>query len=117
MKKKQGRKSPEDVVDAETMSDVYISNIVTNPGSDSPIQYLEERGTGHATVLGSKQRATGIREVVRDHATDNAFKSFRSRIAGAVQAFGFTPSGVTYTINDSHEVQHLYNSSRSHQTY
>jgi hypothetical protein len=113
LKQKHKKKTSEDVIDAETMSKAYIRSIVTDDESGEPIQFLEGSSTGHTTVLGSKRPAATIQEVVGKK-EDQAFTSFRFRIANAVQAFGFTSSG---TISDLHQVRHLDNLLRLHQSH
>ena len=88
------------MIDAGTMSKAYIHEIVTDGESGEPIRFVEGGSTGHTTVLGSPRPAATIQDVVRDKG-DEAFTSFRFRIASAVRAFGFTSSG---TISDLHQV-------------
>lgn len=60
-------------------------------------------GTRHLTILGSKQKASTIEELLKSTNADSAFASFCSRVSRAIQELSSNPAD-TPAVNDSHQV-------------
>lgn len=66
-------------------------------------RYIQEIGTPHATILGSKQKPVKIKKLLEDKGGDLGFTRFTFRVSRTIQAMSPTP-GERIVINDSHEV-------------
>jgi hypothetical protein len=87
----------ENATEPETTSKKYVCGL---EGS----RYLELEGTGHATILGSKQKVSTIVKVLEERSEDAAFTSFCSRTSQAIQALN-SMSTDAIAINDLHQVR------------
>jgi hypothetical protein len=88
----------EDAVDAETISETYIS------GMGGSRYTVESSGAPeHSTILGSKQKLLPISQICDNANEDVAFTSFCSRVSQTIQALSSAPTDVI-AINDSHRV-------------
>lgn len=87
-------------INAETASEDRANN------AEGPMQRvaIPAIGTNHAIILGAKQKALSIRELLDDRLADQAFTAFRSRVSTAIQALS---SADTIAVNDSHQVRSL----------
>jgi len=67
---------------------------------------IPSAGASHGIILGAKQAALDVKELLEDNVADQAFTSFCSRVSTAIQALS-PELADTIAINNSHKVRSM----------